>query len=77
MIKGILIFEQGGMQQIGELSSLQGIINTIKQALPELEAQEAKRVIEQISDEDLLRIVEVRKNAKEAKPVTGETEKLK
>lgn len=75
MIRGLLIFEQGGVQQIGELSSVQGIINTIKQILPELEAQEAKRVIEQISDEDLLKIIEVRKNAKETAK-TSKTERL-
>jgi len=36
MINGIIIFEQGGIQQIGELHSLQGVIDTIKKILPDL-----------------------------------------
>lgn len=62
MINGLLILEQGGAQQIGELSSFQGIINTLKQILPDLEAQEAKRIIDQISDEDLQKILTAREN---------------
>lgn len=77
MVKGIIIFEQGGMQQIGELNSLAGIIATIKQALPELEAAEAKRVLDNISDDELKRIVAARENKKEVEAATGKTEKLK
>jgi len=72
MIKGVIIFEQGGMQQIGELSSVQGIINTMKEALPILEQQEAKRILDQISDEELKKIVAARENAAEV----GKTKKL-
>jgi hypothetical protein len=68
MVRGIIIFEQGGVQQIGDISSLQGIINTIKQILPELEAKESSRVLDTISDEDLKRIIAAREAA------TGKTE---
>lgn len=61
MLKGVIIFEQGGMQQIGELSSLQGIINTMKIALPELEAKEADRVLQSMSDAELEQILIERK----------------
>jgi hypothetical protein len=70
MVRGIIIFESGGVQQIGDISSLQGIINTIKQILPELEAKESSRVLDTISDEDLKRIIAAREAA------TGKTEKL-
>jgi hypothetical protein len=76
MIKGIMLFEQGGAQPIGELNSLQGIINTIKQLLPELEAQEANRILDNISDEDLQKIAAAREN-KATVAKTGKTEKLK
>lgn len=77
MINGIIIFEQGGIQQLGELHSLQGVIDTIKKILPDLEAQEANRILEQISDEDLAKIVAARENKKEVKAATGKTERLK
>ena len=64
MVKGILILESGDVQQIGDLSSFAGIIAAIKQVLPQLEEQEAQRVIQQISDEDLQRIIAARKEAK-------------
>lgn len=74
MLKGVIIFEQGGMQQIGELSSLQGIINTIEEALPMLKQQEAKRVLDAMSDEELQNILAARANKKEV-AATGKTEK--
>lgn len=76
MIKGIMIFEQGGVQQIGEFASLAGIIATIKQILPELEAAEANRVLDTISDEDLKQIIAARENKKEVAAATGKTKKL-
>lgn len=74
MLKGIIIFEQGGIQLVGELNSLQGIINTIKEVLPQLEAQEAQRVMQSIPDDELERLLEARKT-KVAN--TGNTERLK
>lgn len=62
MISGIIFFESGGIQQIGDLNSVAGIINTIKQVLPELEAKEASRVLDQISDDELEKLLEVRKS---------------
>jgi hypothetical protein len=65
MVKGILILESGDVQQIGDLNSFAGIIATIKKLLPQLEEQEAQRIIQQISDEDLQRIITARKEAKQ------------
>ena len=62
MISGIIFFESGGIQQIGDLNSVAGIINTIKQVLPELEAKEASRVLDQISDDELEKLLEARKS---------------
>jgi len=73
MLKGIIIFEQGGIQLVGELNSLQGIINTIKEVLPQLEKQEADRVMNAIPDDELERLLEARKNKA---AVTGKTERL-
>ena len=73
MLKGIIIFEQGGIQLVGELNSLQGIINTIKEVLPQLEKQEADRVMNAIPDDGLERLLEARKNKA---AVTGKTERL-
>lgn len=73
MIKGIIFFEQGGLQVIGELNSLAGVIATLKDVLPQLEQQEAQRVIQQLSDAELEKIVAARK---EAAANTGETKKL-
>jgi hypothetical protein len=61
MVNGILILESGLVQQIGELQSLQGIINTLKKILPELEEQEYSRVLATISDDELLKLVEQRR----------------
>lgn len=61
MIKGIFIFESGGLQQIGEVSSLQGIINTIRELLPILEQQERDRVLSQLSNDELEALIKQRK----------------
>lgn len=67
MIKGILIFEQGGMQVIGELHSLQGIINTIEQLLPDLKKQERDRIFSTMSTEEIAALI---------KEKEGKTERL-
>ncbi len=67
MIKGILIFENGTIQQIGELTTLNSIIVAIKQILPELEEQEKKRVLDSISDDDIQQLLASRKNTTEKK----------
>lgn len=66
MISGIIIFEQGGVQQIGDISSFAGIIGTLKQILPELESKEAKRVLDAISDDDLEQLLAERRQNREA-----------
>lgn len=64
MIKGIIIFEHGGMQPIGELNSLQGIINTIEKILPELKKQEIDRVFNSMSTEDIAALIKEREAEK-------------
>ncbi len=56
MIRGIIILESGEVQQIGELQSLTGIVNTMKRMLPELIAQDRKRALADLSAEDIERI---------------------
>lgn len=70
MIKGIIIFEQGGLQVLGELNSLSGIINTMKQVLPEFEKQERDRIFATMSTEEIAALI------KEREAATGKTEKL-
>lgn len=72
MISGIIIFEQGGVQQIGELKSLSNIIETIRIILPDLEQKELNRVLSQVSDTDLKRLIAEREN----NAAIGKTEKL-
>lgn len=64
MVKGILIFETGEVQQIGDLTSLQNIIITIEQLLPQLKKQERDRVLELWSPEELERAATEIKNAR-------------
>lgn len=63
MIKGLLFFEEGGVQQLGEFNTLSTLIATMKQVLPELEAAELKRVASLLSDDDLQRLANERKSA--------------
>ena len=68
MLKGIIFFEQGGLQLIGELNSLAGIITTIKQILPELEKQERDRIFSTMSVEEIAALIKEKES--------GKTEKL-
>ena len=65
MVSGLLFFEQGGLQVIGEITSLANVITTIKQVLPELEKQEKERVLNAIPDDELERLLEARRNRAE------------
>lgn len=58
MIKGIIFFEQGGLQQIGELQSLDNIIRTIEEILPALKQKERERILSLLSKEDLEKLLE-------------------
>ncbi len=60
MIRGLLFFEQGSVQQIGELSSLDLIIKTIKQVLPELEQQQRKILFDSLSTEEMAAVIKER-----------------
>jgi len=53
MVNGILFFQQGGLQQIGELASLENIITTIEKVLPGLKQQELDRLLKNIPREVL------------------------
>lgn len=67
MIKGIIFFEHGGIQLIGELNSLQGIINTIKQILPDLEKQERDRIFSTMTTEQIAELIKEREKHVENK----------
>lgn len=60
MIKGIIFFEQGGVQVIGEVSSFAGILATIDSVVPQMQEQEKARVVSRLSDEELKQILEER-----------------
>ena len=61
MTTGIIIFESGEVQQFGELKSAAGIIKTLKELVPHLESQEAKRILDTVSDDDLEQLIKARK----------------
>lgn len=67
MLKGIILFEQGGLQLIGELNSLAGIISTIKQVLPELEKQERDRIFSTMSVEEISALIKEKEAGKTEK----------
>jgi hypothetical protein len=77
MINGIFLPVSGGVQQIGEIQTLEYIIRTIKQILPELEAEEKKRLFSTLSTEELAAIIKEREDASKPPVKTGKTEKLK
>lgn len=58
MINGIFILADGTVQQIGNIHSLQGIIDAMKTLLPDLEEQESLRILRTLDD---TRIAELRK----------------
>ena len=58
-----MFFEQGGVQLIGELNSLAGIIATIKNALPEFEKQERERVFRTLTTEQIAELIKEREAA--------------
>jgi len=53
MVNGILIFDNGEIQQIGTLTSLQGIINALDTLLPQIKKQERDRILSLWSPEEL------------------------
>jgi hypothetical protein len=63
MINGILLFEQGGVQQIGELTTLDNIIKTIKLILPDLEKQQRKILFDSLSTEEMAAVIKEREAA--------------
>lgn len=58
MVRGLLILETGEVQQIGELTSLQGLINALEQLLPQLKGQERQRVLSLWSPDELKKAAE-------------------
>lgn len=64
MLRGLIFFEQGGVQQVGELTTLESIIQTIRLVLPDLETKQRERVLASLSDEDLKKLLVERQHAK-------------
>lgn len=65
MINGIMIFDNGMVQQIGELQTLETIITTMQVILPELIKKEQERKAALLSDEDIEKLYNARKNKKQ------------
>jgi hypothetical protein len=55
MVRGLLILETGEVQQIGELTSLQGLISGMENVLPQLKNQERQRMLTLWSPDELER----------------------
>lgn len=53
MLRGILLFEEGGFQQIGEIRNVSSIIGTIDALLPKLRSEEKKLLLASFSPEEL------------------------
>lgn len=67
MIKGIIFFEQGEVQVVGEINSFQGIINTMQKVLPELIKAEKERVVNDLDEEQLEKLLAEKRAKKEQK----------
>jgi hypothetical protein len=60
MVKGVLLFEQGGAQIIGEIATFSEILATIETIVPQMQEQEKSRLLSRLSNEELKRILEER-----------------
>lgn len=60
-----MIFDNGMVQQIGELQTLETIITTMQVILPELIKKEQERKAALLSDEDIEKLYNARKNKKQ------------
>lgn len=57
MLKGIIIFESGEIQQVGDLVTLANIIQSMKQALPELEKKQREHIFNTLSTEEIAELI--------------------
>lgn len=64
MIKGIFFAEDGFVQQIGELATLQNVIQAIQTVLPQLIEKEKEQILSSLSDDDLEKLIKSRKTKK-------------
>lgn len=67
MIKGIFISEDGFIQALGEITTLEHIIKAMHRNLPEFERQEKERVLSSLGDEELEKLLQERKSKATAK----------
>lgn len=61
MINGVFIQDTGDVQVIGNVSSFAVVIKAMKQVLPQLEETERQRFVDQLSLEDLEKLIEMKK----------------
>jgi hypothetical protein len=68
MVNGLLFFEEGGLQPIGQITRLEDLIQNIEAVLPQLrqqaiayKQQEAQKALEKLSLEELERELKRRK----------------
>jgi hypothetical protein len=71
MIKGLYIGEDGTVQILGEVTAFTNIIKSIQAVLPQLEEQQRKLLTEDLTEEDLMRLLTEKKAAKDKAAVTG------
>jgi hypothetical protein len=55
MLKGLIIFEDGSVQQVGELINFKPIITTLEKLLPQLQQQWDEYLVAQLTPEQLER----------------------
>jgi hypothetical protein len=70
LMGGIIITSDGQVAQYGVITSATAIIQSLKELIPSLEAQERERSIAALSDEELQNIIDKRRAN------TGSTERL-
>jgi fatty acid-binding protein DegV len=65
MIKGLLFFEDGTVQQIGELRTAEYITAAMKEVLEQLITQEKARVLTLLTTEEIQKEIEQRSKPKQ------------
>lgn len=67
MIRGLFISQDGEIQQIGELTTLSGIIQAMQGILPDLQQQEKQRLLSLWSSEEIEKAASDIKNKRAGK----------
>lgn len=60
MKSGIIIFEDGDVQQFGRITSATKLVESVQKVISDLVQQERKQLLESITDDELKYIVELK-----------------